>query len=103
MLRSVGAGIPQVTPFSRWERELPKLIGDARYQAVPTLKEKKQLFEDFCKSSAEFRSRARANGKAAGSAPPPADGSSEEAANAFKALLLEAARTAKPLEGGFKD
>ena len=99
VLRSTGPGILQVTPFSRWERELPKLVGDARYQALATLKERKQLFEDFCKASPEHRSRARSNGKAAGSAPHPADGSSEEAANAFRSLLLEAACTARPLEG----
>ena len=41
----------QVTPFSRWERELPKLVGDERYLAVPNMKERKVLFDEFCRSA----------------------------------------------------
>lgn len=43
----------QVTPFSRWERELPKLVGDARYKAIDKPKERRQIFDDFCRNVAE--------------------------------------------------
>jgi hypothetical protein len=40
---------PQVTAFSRWERELPKLLGDARFSAVATTKDRRALFDEYCK------------------------------------------------------
>ncbi|KAL3161297.1 hypothetical protein ABBQ38_009653 [Trebouxia sp. C0009 RCD-2024] len=43
----------KVTPFSRWERELPKLVGDARYKAIDKPKERRQIFDDFCRNVAE--------------------------------------------------
>ncbi len=36
----------------RWEKVLPKLEGDARWQLVATLKERRALFEDFCRNIA---------------------------------------------------
>lgn len=57
----------QVTPFSRWERELPKLVGDERYLAVSSMKERKALFDDFCRSAA-----AKPAGKGAAAAAKPA-------------------------------
>lgn len=42
----------QVTPFSRWERELPKLSADSRYKAITTAKDRKALFDEFCRTSA---------------------------------------------------
>ncbi|KAF5842244.1 hypothetical protein DUNSADRAFT_8306 [Dunaliella salina] len=41
-----------VTPFSRWERELPKLESDPRYKLLPNLKERRAAFDDFCKNVA---------------------------------------------------
>ncbi len=49
----------QITPFSRWERELPKLVADPRYQAVPTLRERRDIFEDFCRNAAEEHKRGK--------------------------------------------
>lgn len=46
-------GYLQVTPFSRWERELPKLQTDPRWAALPIAKERRAAFEEFCKNSAE--------------------------------------------------
>ena len=37
-----------VNAFSLWEKELPKLQSDPRYLAIPTLKERKTIFEQFC-------------------------------------------------------
>ena len=42
-------GRAQVTAFSRWERELPKLLGDARFSAVATTKDRRALFDEYCK------------------------------------------------------
>ncbi len=43
-----------MTPFSRWERELPKLEGDKRWGGLTalTLKEKRAAFDEFCRSTA---------------------------------------------------
>lgn len=41
-----------MTPFSRWERELPKLLNDHRFQAVPTTKDRRAFFDDYCKNAA---------------------------------------------------
>ena len=49
-----------MTPFSRWEKELPKLIADARYTAVGSLKERRLIFDDFCKTSADEHKRSKA-------------------------------------------
>ena len=50
----------QVTAFSRWERELPKLMGDPRFGAVASTKDRRALFDEFCK---EVGSAARAGSK----------------------------------------
>jgi hypothetical protein len=41
-----------VTPFSRWERELPKLAADSRYKAVANPKDRKAMFDEYCRSAA---------------------------------------------------
>ncbi len=68
-----------VTPFSRWERELPKLITDGRWTAVGSLKERRLIFDEFCKSCAADHKRGKADGARA-------------ARDAFLALLDEAAK-----------
>lgn len=40
-----------VHAFSRYERELPKLQPDKRFKYVPTIAERKQAFEAYCKES----------------------------------------------------
>jgi hypothetical protein len=40
----------QVTAFSRWERELLKLQEDERFKAIPAMKDKRALFDDYCKN-----------------------------------------------------
>lgn len=67
----------QVTPFSRWERELPKLIADERYQAIPNMKERKALFDDFCRTAAS----AKPAGKGAAAAKVNAKSGSKAAAS----------------------
>eukprot|EP00854_Cymbomonas_tetramitiformis_P000490 gene490-881_t len=65
-----------VTPFSRWEKELPKIVFDQRYKAIPDIKERRAIFDHFVRNRAEeVRKEKRANMKAA--------------AENFKALLDE--------------
>ncbi|GMH45182.1 hypothetical protein BSKO_13139 [Bryopsis sp. KO-2023] len=42
-----------VNPFSRFEREMPKLEHDERWKGVGSLKEKRLIFDDFCRAMAE--------------------------------------------------
>ena len=69
-----------MTPFSRWERELPKLVADQRYKAIDKPKERRQIFDDFCRNVAEEQklSKQRKEQQAAAAQP------------AFLALLDEA-------------
>ena len=75
-----------MTPFSRWERELPKLIMEPRFSVVATLKERRQLFDRFCRTSAETHTKARADRERA-------------VRDAFSALLAEAASSELPPTG----
>jgi len=75
-----------VTPFSRWERELPKLVTDDRWRAVASMKQRRLLFDGFCKGAAEGHMRGRA-----GRARAPRDG--------FAALLDAAAAPRPPAPG----
>ena len=68
-----------VTPFSRWEKELPKLITDPRYAAVGSLKERRLIFDDFCKTSADEHKRNKAE-------------RAKKSREDFQALLEEAAK-----------
>ncbi|KAK9822389.1 hypothetical protein WJX81_007697 [Elliptochloris bilobata] len=72
-----------VTPFSRWERELPKLVTDDRWRAVASMKQRRQLFDSFCKAAADGRKRTR-------------PGRGRSAQEAFCALLDEAAAPRPP-------
>lgn len=76
----------QVTPFSRWERELPKLVTDDRWRAVASMKQRRQLFDAYCKAAADGHKRGK-----------PARGRS--AREGFAALLDEAAAPAPPAPG----
>lgn len=69
-----------MTAFSRWERELPKLVGDARYKAIDKPKERRQIFDDFCKNVAEEQKRSKERQEQMAAAAEPA----------FLALLDEA-------------
>ncbi|KAL6752218.1 hypothetical protein V8C86DRAFT_618363 [Haematococcus lacustris] len=41
-----------VTPFSRWEREVPKLESDPRWAQLASNKERRAAFDDWCKNVA---------------------------------------------------
>ncbi|KAF3907939.1 hypothetical protein ABW21_db0205226 [Orbilia brochopaga] len=38
----------QINPYSTWDSEMPKLVEDGRYTALPTTKMRKQVFSDWC-------------------------------------------------------
>ncbi|CAG8508885.1 10946_t:CDS:10 [Diversispora eburnea] len=42
-----------VSPYSIWEKELPRIIHDSRYTLIPTLKQKKEIYDEFCKERAK--------------------------------------------------
>ena len=64
---------------------MPKLITDARWSAVGSLKERRLIFDNFCKSCAADHKRGKADGVHA-------------ARDGFAALLDEAAvQSARPL------
>ena len=81
-----------MTPFSRWEKELPKLITDPRYTAVSSLKERRLIFDDFCKTSADEHKRSKAE-------------RAKKSREDFQALLEEAAKAGtlgeNPLHASF--
>ncbi|KAI8823363.1 uncharacterized protein EV422DRAFT_352058 [Fimicolochytrium jonesii] len=53
-----------VSPYTTWEMELPKIVEDRRYNLVPTLKERKQVFDNYCIARvAELREEQKNKGK----------------------------------------
>ena len=74
----------QVTAFSRWEKELPKLVADDRFKAVSSMRDRKAAFEDHCRNMSEQKKRVKAaNGQAESL-------DSEEAKSSFRSLMEEA-------------
>jgi len=43
----------KVSPFSTWEQELSNIIHDKRYTLIPTLRERKKLFDEYCRKKIE--------------------------------------------------
>ncbi|CAI2176109.1 15238_t:CDS:10 [Funneliformis geosporum] len=39
----------EVSPFATWDKELPRIIHDERYKLIPTLKQKMEIFDEYCK------------------------------------------------------
>lgn len=66
-----------VAPFSKWEKELPKIVFDARFKAVPSYSARRAIFEQYVRTRAEEERKEK---KAAQKA----------AINGFKQLLDEA-------------
>ncbi|XP_022776500.1 pre-mRNA-processing protein 40C isoform X2 [Durio zibethinus] len=55
-----------VAPFSKWEKELPKIVFDPRFKAIPSHSARRSLFEHYVKTRAtEERREKRAAQKAA--------------------------------------
>ncbi|XVE85507.1 hypothetical protein DITRI_Ditri17bG0096300 [Diplodiscus trichospermus] len=55
-----------VAPFSKWEKELPKIVFDHRFKAIPSHSARRSLFEHYVKTRAEEeRKEKRAAQKAA--------------------------------------
>ena len=74
----------QVTAFSRWEKELPKLVADDRFKAITQMKDRKAAFEDYCRDYSEQKKRMKSvNGQAETL-------DSEAAKSNFRSLLDEA-------------
>ncbi|PON93729.1 WW domain containing protein [Trema orientale] len=55
-----------VAPFSKWEKELPKIVFDPRFKAIPSYSTRRSLFEHYVKTRVEEeRKEKRAAQKAA--------------------------------------
>ncbi|KAK3021872.1 hypothetical protein RJ639_047794 [Escallonia herrerae] len=55
-----------VAPFSKWEKELPKIVFDPRFKAIPNYSARRTLFEHYVRTRAEEeRKEKRAAQKAA--------------------------------------
>ncbi|KAL2938940.1 Pre-mRNA-processing protein 40C, partial [Bienertia sinuspersici] len=55
-----------VVPFSKWDKELPKIVFDPRFKAIPTYAERRSLFDHYVRTRAEEeRKEKRAAQKAA--------------------------------------
>ncbi|KAK9691377.1 hypothetical protein RND81_09G193400 [Saponaria officinalis] len=55
-----------VAPFSKWDKELPKIVFDPRFKAIPTYGERRSLFDHYVRTRAEEeRKEKRAAQKAA--------------------------------------
>ncbi|KAJ1953623.1 hypothetical protein IWQ62_005947, partial [Dispira parvispora] len=68
-----------VSPFSTWERELHHIINDPRYALVKTLKQRKELFDEYCaEKAAQKRSSSSLDGVP-----------NEKPRDAFRRLLVE--------------
>ncbi|XWS34418.1 hypothetical protein CRYUN_Cryun21dG0036900 [Craigia yunnanensis] len=46
-----------VAPFSKWEKELPKIVFDPRFKAIPSHSVRRSLFEHYVKTRAEEERR----------------------------------------------
>ncbi|PIA35463.1 hypothetical protein AQUCO_03500079v1 [Aquilegia coerulea] len=56
----------RVAPFSKWEKELPKILFDPRFKAIPSHSARRSLFEHYVRTRAEEeRKEKRAAQKAA--------------------------------------
>ncbi|KAJ9183220.1 hypothetical protein P3X46_007110 [Hevea brasiliensis] len=42
-----------IAPFSKWEKELPKIVFDPRFKAIPSHSARRSLFEHYVKTRAE--------------------------------------------------
>ncbi|KAG0475009.1 hypothetical protein HPP92_014695, partial [Vanilla planifolia] len=42
-----------VAPFSKWEKELPKIVFDPRFKAVPSYSARRAIFEQYVRTRAE--------------------------------------------------
>ncbi|XP_022841435.1 pre-mRNA-processing protein 40C-like isoform X3 [Olea europaea var. sylvestris] len=42
-----------VAPFSKWDKELPKIVFDPRFKAIPSHSARRALFEHYVRTRAE--------------------------------------------------
>jgi len=68
-----------VAPFSKWEKELPKIIFDPRFKAIPSHIERRSIFEHYVRTRAEEERKEKPAAQKA-------------AVEAFRSLLEEVAK-----------
>ncbi|PLW17515.1 hypothetical protein PCANC_08011 [Puccinia coronata f. sp. avenae] len=80
-----------IDPMAPWDNELPKFVTDARYLALPSMKERRDLFDEFCKEKIRQQ---RAAKQAAPKVDPP---------QAYRSLLIEFVSSTRTLWEDFKN
>jgi transcription elongation regulator 1 len=68
-----------VAPFSKWEKELPKIIFDPRFKAIPSHTERRSIFEHYVRTRVEEERKEKPAAQKA-------------AVEAFRSLLEEVAK-----------
>ncbi|KAA1118895.1 hypothetical protein PGT21_009741 [Puccinia graminis f. sp. tritici] len=79
-----------IDPMAPWDNELPKFVTDARYLALPSMKERRDLFDEFCKEKIR---QLRAAKSAVPKVDPP---------QAYRSLLIEFVTSTRTLWEDFK-
>ncbi|GAA6056664.1 hypothetical protein JCM3770_006335 [Rhodotorula araucariae] len=84
----------EINPMAPFETELPKFVNDPRYHAVKTTRERRDLFDEFCKE--KIREQRAARKKAA------ASGIKVDPLTAYRALLATAVTSTRTHFSDFK-
>ncbi|WAR59054.1 hypothetical protein PtB15_10B396 [Puccinia triticina] len=79
-----------IDPMAPWDNELPKFVTDPRYLALPSMKERRDLFDEFCKEKIRQQRAAMA---AVPKVDPP---------RAYRSLLMEVVTSTRTLWEDFK-
>ncbi|MBW0549587.1 hypothetical protein O181_089302 [Austropuccinia psidii MF-1] len=79
-----------INPMAPWDNELPKFVMDSRYLAVSSMKERRDLFDEFCKEKIRQQRAAKV---AALKVDPP---------QAYRSLLIEFVTSTRMLWEDFK-
>ncbi|KAI8449772.1 hypothetical protein BY996DRAFT_7447169 [Phakopsora pachyrhizi] len=79
-----------IDPMAPWDNELPKFVTDSRYLALSSMKERRDLFDEFCKEKIRQQ---RAAKQSAPKVDPP---------QAYRSLLVEFVTSTRTLWDEFK-
>ncbi|POW09869.1 hypothetical protein PSTT_06475 [Puccinia striiformis] len=80
-----------IDPMAPWDNELPKFVTDARYLALSSMKERRDIFDEFCKEKIRQQ---RAAKQAIPKVDPP---------QAYRSLLIEFVTSTRTLFEDFKN
>ncbi|WVR07149.1 hypothetical protein IAU60_004190 [Kwoniella sp. DSM 27419] len=76
-----------VNPFAPWDQSLPTFINDPRYVLLSSEKDRREVYEEYCRDVGRARRLGKASAGAGSSAKP--DGKKADPEREYKALLRE--------------